>query len=205
MNTRLQVEHPVTEMITGLDLVEEQIKVANGLPLSFSQEDLKIKGHAIEVRVYAEDPKNNFLPDIGKLEIYKRPKGEGIRVDDGLEEGMDIPIYYDPMIAKLIAYGTDRADAIRKMTKAIEEYDIVGLETTLGFCKYAINHESFVSGDFNTHFVKDHFTDTNVLNVHDTATLELASAMANYFFHSKDEKMDLAPSSTTSDWENNRR
>jgi len=205
MNTRLQVEHPVTEMITGIDLVEEQFNVANGLPLSFSQEDIKIKGHAIEVRVYAEDPKNNFLPDIGNLEIYKRPEGDGIRVDDGLEEGMDIPIYYDPMIAKLVAYGTDRADAIRKMTKAIEDYDIVGLETTLGFCKYAINHESFVSGNFDTHFVNDYFTDTNVLNVHNKATQEVASAMANYFFHSKDKKMELAPSTVANDWEKSRR
>jgi acetyl-CoA carboxylase biotin carboxylase subunit len=105
MNTRLQVEHPVTEMITGIDLVKEQIKIARGEKLSFKQEDLKIRGHAIEVRVYAEDPANNFLPDIGRLQTYITPKGPGVRVDDGFEQGMEIPIYYDPMIAKLVTYG----------------------------------------------------------------------------------------------------
>jgi len=112
MNTRLQVEHPVSEMISGVDLVEQQIKVARGEKLAFTQEDLKINGHALEVRVYAEDPKNNFLPDIGTLEVYKRPEGDGVRVDDGFEEGMEIPIYYDPMIAKLVVWGEGRATAI---------------------------------------------------------------------------------------------
>ncbi|MDB5012136.1 MAG: acetyl-CoA carboxylase, biotin carboxylase, partial [Daejeonella sp.] len=112
MNTRLQVEHPVTEMITGVDLVKEQIKIARGEALSVIQTDLKINGHAIELRVYAEDPKNNFLPDIGVLQTYNVPKGPGVRVDDGFEEGMEIPIYYDPMIAKLITYGKDRNEAI---------------------------------------------------------------------------------------------
>ena len=108
MNTRLQVEHPVTEMITGIDLVKQQILVARGEKLSFSQEDLSISGHAIEVRVYAEDSKNNFLPDIGTLLTYRRPGGIGVRVDDGFEEGMEVPIYYDPMISKLITFGEDR-------------------------------------------------------------------------------------------------
>ncbi|RYD73068.1 MAG: acetyl-CoA carboxylase biotin carboxylase subunit, partial [Sphingobacteriales bacterium] len=107
MNTRLQVEHPVTELITGIDLVKEQIKIASGEALSFNQEDLKINGHAVELRVYAEDPNNNFLPDIGTLQTYKTPKGNGVRVDDGFEQGMEIPIYYDPMIAKLITFGKD--------------------------------------------------------------------------------------------------
>ncbi|HEY0896281.1 MAG TPA: acetyl-CoA carboxylase biotin carboxylase subunit, partial [Sphingobacteriaceae bacterium] len=112
MNTRLQVEHPVTEMITGIDLVKEQIRIARGEKLSFRQEDLRISGHAIELRVYAEDPKNNFLPDIGTLETYKLPQGPGIRVDDGFEQGMEIPIYYDPMIAKLVVYAENRQEAI---------------------------------------------------------------------------------------------
>ena len=152
MNTRLQVEHPVTEMISGIDLVKEQIKVARGEALSFSQADLEIQGHAIEVRVYAEDPTNNFLPDIGKLHTYRRPQGLGIRVDDGFEEGMDIPIYYDPMISKLIAYGKDRTEAIERMLRAISEYEIVGVETTLGFCAFALQHEAFVSGEFRYPF-----------------------------------------------------
>lgn len=157
MNTRLQVEHPVTEMITGVDLVKEQIKVARGENLSFSQGDLKINGHSLEVRVYAEDPKNNFLPDIGKLITYKIPQGPGVRVDDGFEEGMDIPIYYDPMIAKLITHGKDRNEAINRMIRAIDEYKIIGVETTLSFCKFALQHEAFITGNFDTHFVNNYF------------------------------------------------
>ena len=158
MNTRLQVEHPVTEMITGKDLVKEQILIAEGHPLSFSQEDLSINGHSIEVRVYAEDPKNNFLPDIGNLITYVPPKGPGIRVDDGFEQGMDIPIYYDPMIAKLITHDETREKAIQKMIRAIDDYQITGIETTLGFCKFVLQHEAFVSGNFDTKFVENYFT-----------------------------------------------
>jgi acetyl-CoA carboxylase biotin carboxylase subunit len=157
MNTRLQVEHPVTEMITGIDLVKEQIRVSMGEPLSFRQEDLGIRGHSIEVRVYAEDPSNNFLPDIGKLSVYQPPKGPGIRVDDGFEEGMDIPIYYDPMIAKLVVHGSNRKEAIARMIRAIDEYRISGVATTLSFCRFVLRHTDFVSGNFDTHFVQTHF------------------------------------------------
>ncbi|HVW13345.1 MAG TPA: acetyl-CoA carboxylase biotin carboxylase subunit [Mucilaginibacter sp.] len=163
MNTRLQVEHPVTELITGIDLVKEQIKIARGEPISFKQEDLEINGHAIELRVYAEDPANNFLPDIGTLQTYITPKGPGVRVDDGFEQGMEIPIYYDPMIAKLVAYGEDRKEAIERMVRAIDEYQITGITTTLGFGKFVMQHDAFVSGKFDTHFVKKYFT-PEVLN-----------------------------------------
>ena len=158
MNTRLQVEHPVTEMITGIDLVEEQIKIARGEKLSFTQDDLTINGHAVELRVYAEDPLNNFLPSIGTLSTYIKPQGEGVRVDDGYEEGMAIPIYYDPMIAKLVTHGKDRAEAIQKMKKAIKEYKIEGLATTLPFGTFVFEHEAFLSGKFDTHFVKNYYT-----------------------------------------------
>ena len=158
MNTRLQVEHPVTELITGIDLVREQINIARGEPISFRQEDLEIRGHAVELRVYAEDPDNNFLPDIGTLQTYITPKGPGVRVDDGFEQGMEIPIYYDPMIAKLITYGRDRAEAIERMIRAIDEYHITGITTTLGFGKFVMQHEAFTSGNFDTHFVKKYFT-----------------------------------------------
>jgi acetyl-CoA carboxylase biotin carboxylase subunit len=158
MNTRLQVEHPVTELITGIDLVKEQIRIARGEAISFKQEDLEIKGHAVELRVYAEDPANNFLPDIGTLQTYITPKGPGVRVDDGFEQGMEIPIYYDPMIAKLITYGKDRAEAIERMLRAINEYQITGITTTLGFGRFVMQHEAFTSGNFDTHFVKKHFT-----------------------------------------------
>lgn len=204
MNTRLQVEHPVTEMITGIDLVEEQINVALGKPLAFAQEDLKINGHSLEIRVYAEDPKNNFLPDIGNLEVYQRPEGDGVRVDDGFEQGMDIPIYYDPMIAKLIVHGADREEAIRKMTKAIEDYDIVGIQTTLDFCKYAINHPAFVEGDFDTHFVKYFFSDPSILDVKDPEMHRVAAAMGNYLLTMEDTHQDFQASSEFSDWTKSR-
>lgn len=157
MNTRLQVEHPVTEQITGLDLVKLQIKIAEGEKLPFKQQDLSIRGHAIEVRVYAEDPANNFLPDIGTLITYKRPQGHGIRVDDGFEQGMKIPFYYDPMIAKMICHDETREMAIQKTIRAIDEYEITGLETTLGFCRFVMNHEAFRSGNFDTRFVEKYF------------------------------------------------
>lgn len=157
MNTRLQVEHPVTEEITGLDLVEEQIKVARGQELSLKQEDIGINGHSIEVRVYAEDPENDFLPDLGKIVRYKKPKGIGVRVDDGYEEGMTIPLTYDPMISKLIVHGKDRDEAIEKMLKAIDEYEILGFSTTLGFCRFACDHKEFRNGNFTINFVGDHY------------------------------------------------
>lgn len=158
MNTRLQVEHPVTEMIMGIDLVEEQIKIARGELLSFTQDDLTINGHSLELRVYAEDPFNNFLPSIGTLTKYVKPQGEGIRVDDGYEEGMTIPIYYDPMIAKLVTHGKDRTEAIQKMKEAIRAYKIEGIATTLPFGSFVFNHPAFLSGKFDTHFVEKFYT-----------------------------------------------
>lgn len=158
MNTRLQVEHPVTELITGVDLVEQQIRVARGERLELSQEDLKISGHALELRVYAEDPLDDFMPSVGKLERYRGPAGEGIRLDDGFEEGMDIPIFYDPMLAKLITYGKTREEAIQLMLKAIENYEIQGASTTLPFGKFVFEHDAFRSGNFDTHFVKKYYS-----------------------------------------------
>ncbi|MGC1204057.1 MAG: acetyl-CoA carboxylase biotin carboxylase subunit [Flavobacteriaceae bacterium] len=158
MNTRLQVEHPVSELISGVDLVELQIKVARGEALQIKQSDLKINGHALELRVYAEDPLNDFLPSVGRLDVYKIPKGDGIRVDNGFEEGMDIPIYYDPMLSKLITYGKTREEAIQLMIQAIDNYHIEGVQTTLPFGKYVCEHESFRSGNFDTHFVKDYYS-----------------------------------------------
>lgn len=158
MNTRLQVEHPVTEIISGVDLVELQIRVARGEALIIKQEDLKIKGHAIELRVYAEDSMNDFLPSVGRLDIYQLPVGEGIRVDNGFEQGMDVPIYYDPMLSKLITYGKSREEAIEIMLKAIDKYKIEGVETTLPFGKFVFEHEAFRSGKFDTNFVKKYYS-----------------------------------------------
>jgi propionyl-CoA carboxylase alpha chain len=158
MNTRLQVEHPVTEMITGLDLVRLQITVASGEPLPFRQEDVSIRGHAIECRVYAEDPSSNFLPDTGTLHTYRPPQGSGVRVDDGFREGMSIPIFYDPMIAKLSVHAATRDEAIARALRAIDEYTIAGVATTLPFCDFVLRHEAFRSGQFDTRFVERYFT-----------------------------------------------
>ena len=163
MNTRLQVEHPVSELITGIDLVEQQIRVARDEKLAFEQTDLQIKGHALELRVYAEDPLDNFLPSIGNLEVYQEPKGPGIRVDSGYEEGMDIPIYYDPMLAKLVTYGRDRMEAIQLMIEAIDKYEIKGIATTLPFGRFVCTHDNFRSGNFDTHFVKQHYSPEAIL------------------------------------------
>jgi acetyl-CoA carboxylase biotin carboxylase subunit len=205
MNTRLQVEHPVTEMILGKDLVREQIRIAEGQAIAFAQEDLRINGHAVEIRVYAEDPKNNFLPDIGKLVTYRRPQGPGIRVDDGFEEGMEIPIYYDPMIAKLITHGENRQDAIERMIRAIDDYRIVGIQTTLDFCRFALQHEAFVSGNFNTKFVELYFSPEKLEPVFSDEERELLAALAVEFFQEEETRvnptqtLDIVP---TTNWKN---
>ena len=204
MNTRLQVEHPVSEMISGLDLVKEQIKIARGEKLSFKQEDLKINGHALELRVYAEDPQNNFLPDIGRLEVYQKPEGLGIRVDDGFREGMDIPIYYDPMIAKLVVHGTDRTDAIEKMKRAIHDFKIRGVKTTLDFGLFVLNHPNFISGDFDTGFVAKYYqaSDLNYpLNLEQKDTLDKFFATFEM-----ENSVDVVPKNNTiqSNWKKNR-
>ncbi len=204
MNTRLQVEHPVTEMITGLDLVKEQIKIARGEKLAFTQEDLKINGHSLEVRVYAEDPTNNFLPDIGKLVTYKRPQGLGVRVDDGFEEGMDIPIYYDPMIAKLVTHGKDREEAINRMIRAIDDYKIVGVETTLSFCKFVLKHNAFTSGNFDTHFIKFHYSPEMLAETNEDEALIAALFAAKLMSSAKTFTQKPEEGQSVSKWKSNR-
>lgn len=205
MNTRLQVEHPVTEQITGIDLVKEQIKIARGEKLSFSQEDLKINGHSIELRVYAEDPNNNFLPDIGKLQTYKIPQGLGVRVDDGFVEGMDIPIYYDPMIAKLVTFGKDREEAMERMVRAIDDYEITGIQTTLPFGKFVMQHEAFRSGNFDTHFVKNYFN-ADSLKDHKEDEAEVAAlSIAHLWKKNSKKKLENTENNASSAWLNNRR
>ncbi|MEA3496130.1 MAG: acetyl-CoA carboxylase biotin carboxylase subunit, partial [Bacteroidota bacterium] len=177
MNTRLQVEHTVTEYITHTDLVSEQVKIARGEKLSLKQKDIKIRGHAIEVRVYAEDPAENFSPAVGTLNTYIPPKGKGVRVDDGYEEGMEVSIYYDPMIAKLITYGETRDIAIKRMIRAIGEYRISGVKTILPFCVFVMKHQAFIDAKFDTHFVSEHF-EPEFLNqdIHEEA--EIAAMLA---------------------------
>ncbi|MEM6763748.1 MAG: acetyl-CoA carboxylase biotin carboxylase subunit [Bacteroidota bacterium] len=202
MNTRLQVEHPVTEMITGIDLVEQQIRVARGEVLSFSQEDLNIQGHSLELRVYAEDPLDNFLPNVGTLSSYQVPEGEGIRVDDGYEEGMDIPIYYDPMIAKLITYGGSREEAIQLMIEAIQAYKIEGIATTLSFGKFVCEHEAFTSGKFDTHFVKKFYSPESILEA-SKKEQEIAAKVGLKLFMEASRQLS-APANTSDSWRQNR-
>jgi acetyl-CoA carboxylase, biotin carboxylase subunit len=184
MNTRLQVEHPVSEIICGLDLVKEQIKVAMDLPLSFTQNDLKINGHSIELRVCAEDPMNNFLPDIGKLVRYEKPNGTGVRVDDAYEQGMDIPIYYDPMIAKLIVHGATREEAMDRLCRAIDEYKITGIQTTLQFGKWVVQHPEFRKGNITTNFIAQYFK-PEYLKTTDEKEANMAALVAAHFFDTK--------------------
>ncbi|MCI5057062.1 MAG: acetyl-CoA carboxylase biotin carboxylase subunit [Flavobacteriales bacterium] len=203
MNTRLQVEHPVTEEITGVDLVKEQIRIAEGKKLPFTQEDLSIKGHAIELRVYAEDPTNQFLPDIGNLSVYRTPEGPGVRVDSGFEEGMDIPIFYDPMISKLICYAGTREDAINRMKRAIDEYQIVGIKSTLSFGKFVMEHEKFIQGDFDTNFVKDHFS-PDKLSTKNEMEEEVGAIFAAIFDKGNTVKKPINASTSQSKWKKNR-
>ena len=153
MNTRLQVEHPVTELATGIDLVREQIRVALGEPLSFLQEDVSWKGHAIECRVYAEDPANNFLPSPGRITRLRIPNGPGVRDDGGVYEGAEVSIYYDPMISKLAVVGRDRDEAIGRMRRALQEYDVAGIRTTLPFFREVMGDAEFVEGKLDTGYI----------------------------------------------------
>lgn len=205
MNTRLQVEHPVTEMISGLDLVALQILVAEGKELPIKQEDIKRKGHAIECRIYAEDPESNFLPSTGTLVKHRIPTGTGVRVDSGIEEGMAVTINYDPMISKLTVHGVDREDARKKMLRALNEYEIVGCRTTIPFCEYTLKHEAFISGKYDTHFVKDHYKVANLYKQHEPEVVALAAALLTQHNHEQSLEGSISQKDSESDWWNHRR
>ncbi|MCX6185943.1 MAG: acetyl-CoA carboxylase biotin carboxylase subunit [Bacteroidetes bacterium] len=200
MNTRLQVEHPVTEQIVGIDLVKEQIRIARGEALGYTQEDLKIQGHAIELRVCAEDPANNFLPDIGRLQSYKIPQGYGVRVDDRFEAGMDIPIQYDPMIAKLITFGKDREEAMLRMIRAIDDYQLTGIETTLPFGKFVMQHEAFITAQFDTKFIEKYFTPDLLEKSAEGHTEAAAFASGQLFYQNENKQNAVKNSSEQSNW-----
>jgi acetyl/propionyl-CoA carboxylase alpha subunit len=182
MNTRLQVEHPVTEMITGLDLVEWQIRIAEGHPLPIPQESLQMNGHAIELRVYAENAAQGFIPSTGTLFKYVVPSGPGIRVDDGYKEGMVIPIHYDPLISKLIVHAATRREAIEKMKEAIDRYEVNGVDTTLEFGKFAVTHPDFITGRFDTHFVEKNM---DAFNRQETDVYQTLSRFAAWLFEKR--------------------
>ncbi len=177
MNTRLQVEHPVTELVTGIDLAVEQIRIAAGEKLSFTQKDIAIKGHAIECRIYAEDTASGFLPSTGTISLYHEPAGPGIRIDSGIYEGAEISIYYDPMISKLLAYGKDRGQAISRMLRALDEYRIAGVATNIDFHRTILRHPEFAAGRLSTHFIEHHYHQPDELPAPDLRAMALASAL----------------------------
>ncbi len=186
MNTRLQVEHPVTEMITGIDLAKAQIRIASGEELWFGQEDVKITGHAIECRIYAEYPLNNFLPDTGRIKYLREPGGYGVRVDSGIETGSEVSIHFDPMLSKLIAWGSDRETALRRMERALRNYRIIGLKTVVPFHIAALNHPVFRNGYFDTGFIENEFDFAELERMRDEYE-EMIAAIAAYSHRMKNK------------------
>jgi acetyl-CoA carboxylase biotin carboxylase subunit len=183
MNTRLQVEHPVTELVTGLDLVHLQIRIAAGERLPFTQEDIKIRGHAIECRVYAEDPDNNYFPSPGKITLLLQPSGPGIRRDSGMYEGWTVPMDYDPLLAKLIGYGTDREQAITRLTRALDEYFIGGIKTNLSLFRRILRHPDFQAAKLDTGFLDRMLKEKEIspANSRSESTTEAAAMAAALF------------------------
>ncbi len=174
VNARLQVEHPVTEFVTGIDLVKQQLRIAAGEKLSFAQKDLAQKGHAIECRIYAEDPENNFLPSSGKIVFLKEPRGPWIRNDSGIYSGMDVSVYYDPILAKLIVWGENREDARIRMIHALKDYVILGIKTQIPFMNDVLEHPEFIAGNTHTDFIPTHFSQWRLGHRHE----KLAAAVA---------------------------
>ena len=178
MNTRLQVEHPITEWVVGVDLVRQQINIANGKELDFSQEDLQQKGHAIEVRIYAEDSDNNFMPSAGKIHFLNEPLGFGIRHDGYVYEGYEIPIYYDPMISKMIVWGNNRKEAIDRMKRALDDYRLTGIKTSIAYLRRVMDVPAFAEGDYNTHFIQDHAEELKPPETHQQKEQDIAAIIA---------------------------
>jgi acetyl/propionyl-CoA carboxylase alpha subunit len=179
MNTRVQVEHPVTEMVTGIDIVKEQLRIASGRKLRYKQRDVRFKGHAIECRISAEDPFNNFLPSIGRVTALSEPTGPSVRVESGLYEGCEISLYYDPLIAKVIAWGETRGEAILRMRRALNEYRIVGIKTTIPFHQRLLDHTNFIAGQIDTTFVEGRFSLVEKEAEHEEVAA-LAAALLSY-------------------------
>jgi len=178
VNTRLQVEHPVTEMVTGIDLVVEQLRVARNEVLSYTQDDIQLRGHALECRIYAENPEEDFQPSTGTLKNFRIPAGPGVRVDSGVVLHSDIPIYYDPIIAKLAVWGKDRDEAIRRTRRALEEFRVGGVNTTIEFHRAIMLNEKFIAGDLSTHFLEEEYPDNNYIVLDDNLREQAAIAVA---------------------------
>lgn len=194
MNTRVQVEHPVTEMVTGIDIVKEQLRIASGRKLRHKQRDVRFKGHAIECRISAEDPFNDFLPSIGRITALSEPTGPGVRVESGLYEGFEVSLYYDPLIAKVIVWGETRGEAILRMRRALNEYRIVGVKTTIPFHQRLLDHTNFLAGQIDTTFVEKRFS----LVEKEAEHAEVAALAAALLSHQRRQKaMAMIPSRTT--------
>jgi acetyl-CoA carboxylase biotin carboxylase subunit len=203
MNTRLQVEHPVTEMATGIDLVKEQFKIAFGMPLSFKQEDVRFTNHAIECRIYAEDPFNNFLPDTGKITHLRRPCGNGVRVDSGIDEGSEVTIHFDPMLSKLIVWGRDRNEALGRMESALRNYRIQGVRTIIPFLIAVMQHPEFRYGYFDTGFIQ-HTFDMDVLDKIKEEQEEIIAAIAAFGFRmTRKDQSPVSEKQKISKWKEN--
>jgi propionyl-CoA carboxylase alpha chain len=201
MNTRLQVEHPITEMRTGLDLVAHQIKIASGEPLAMSQHDIRMNGHAIECRIYAEDVRNNYLPSTGKIVHLNPSAGLGVREDRGVKEGDEVSLYYDPLIAKLVAWGHSRDEALNRMMRALQEYEILGVETNIPLHLFVLSHPAFRDGTFDTHFLERHWSSAATYELDEKE--ELAVAVVASHISSARDRSHLATkngSMSTSRW-----
>lgn len=183
MNTRLQVEHPVTELRTGLDLVALQIRIAEGEPLPFAQEDVTFRGHAIECRICAEDVENSFLPSTGTIRHLRPAQGPGIRDDRGVEAGGEVSVYYDPLIAKLVAWAPDRGQALVRMSRALREYEILGVKTNIPLCRFVIDHPEFAAGRFDTHFIPQHYDRMHLPELTEPQRLAIAMVCATLEYH----------------------
>jgi acetyl/propionyl-CoA carboxylase alpha subunit len=187
MNTRLQVEHPVTEAVTGIDIVAEQIRLANGRHLSRRQEDIQRRGAAIECRINAEDPYNDFLPSTGRISLMQVPTGPGVRIDTGVYVGFEISTYYDPLISKLVVWGETRPQAIVRMRRALEEYRIVGVRTNIPFHQTMMSTYPFITGNYNTRFVEDQFSRLDAAENRELY-LDIAALMASLVAHGQNER-----------------
>ncbi|MBI3286977.1 MAG: acetyl-CoA carboxylase biotin carboxylase subunit [Chloroflexi bacterium] len=189
MNTRLQVEHPVTEMVTGIDIVKEQLRIASGKKLRYKQKDIRFVGHAIECRISAEDPFNKFLPSAGRITSLREPTGPGVRVESGVYEGMEISLYYDPLVAKLVVWGDTRAEAILRMRRALEEYQIVGVKTSIPFHRQLLDNTSYQAGHFDTRFVEERFVLSQEEKAHHGEVTALVAALIAH--HRRQEALAL--------------
>jgi acetyl-CoA carboxylase biotin carboxylase subunit len=214
VNARIQVEHPVTELCTGVDLVQEQFRVAAGLPLSFTQDEIVLRGAAIECRISAEDPENRFLPSTGTVQALQEPSGPGVRVESSLYSGLQVPLFYDPLLSKLVVWGRDRTQAIARMRRALAEYQIVGVHTTLPFARWLMEHPRFLTADFSTDFIAEAWDgrslDATVLagqeqeREKDVSPEQIAAIVSSLLLDERIERDRLRYQTTTSNGENER-